>query len=57
MNEDLHLKLEEMGYTIVVRSVLELERAIMKLDSIRTGFHFDNKLAIETLNQYMEDAA
>jgi len=56
MNEDLHLKLEEMGYTIVVKNVLELERAIMELDSIRTGFNFDNKLAIETLNHYMEDA-
>jgi hypothetical protein len=57
MNEDLHLKLEQMGYTIVVNSVSELERAIGALDRIRTGFHFDNRRAIETLNQCMEDAA
>jgi UDP-N-acetylglucosamine transferase subunit ALG13 len=56
MKEDLHLKLEEMKYTIVVDSVMELERAIMGIDNVRTGFHFDNKLAIETLNLYMEDA-
>jgi UDP-N-acetylglucosamine transferase subunit ALG13 len=57
MKEDLHLKLEEMGYTFVVNSVSELERAIMELDTIKTGFHFDNKLVIETLNKYMEDAS
>lgn len=54
MNEDLHIKLEELGYTKVVNNVLELENAINKMDSIKTGFNFDNKLAIETLTRIME---
>jgi UDP-N-acetylglucosamine transferase subunit ALG13/ribosomal protein L33 len=54
MNEDLHLKLEEMGYTKVVTNELELENAIGQLDDIKTGFEFDNKLAITTLNRIIE---
>jgi beta-1,4-N-acetylglucosaminyltransferase len=57
MNEDLHLQLEKMGYTIVVNNITEMEQAISKLTNIRTGFNFDNQRAIKTLNQYMEDAA
>lgn len=54
MNEDLHVKLEQMGYTKVVNNSLELEAAITKIDNLRTGFHFDNTLAIQTLTQLME---
>jgi beta-1,4-N-acetylglucosaminyltransferase len=57
MEEDLHLKLEEMGYTRVVHSVSEMKEAILGLESIKTGFDFDNRLAIETLKQFMEEAA
>ncbi|MFX0194932.1 MAG: hypothetical protein ACFFCW_02325 [Candidatus Hodarchaeota archaeon] len=54
MKEDLHLKLEEMGYTKVIRDVSELENALNKIQELRIGFDFDNSLAIETLNQIME---
>jgi UDP-N-acetylglucosamine transferase subunit ALG13 len=57
MNEDLHFKLEEMGYTKVVNNLPEMRKAIAELDSIKTGFEFDNTLAIKTLNQLMEEAA
>ena len=57
MKEDLHLKLEEMGYTRVVNDTLEMKNAITQLDNIKTGFDFDNKLAIETLTRYMEGKA
>ena len=57
MNEDLHIKLEEMGYTRVVHNVSELKKAILELDGIRTGFDFDNTLAIQTLNRFMERTA
>jgi len=57
MNEDLHLRLEEMGFTRVVHNVSEMRKAILELDRIKTGFDFDNTLAIQTLNQFMEEAA
>lgn len=57
MNEDLHVKLEEMGYTKVVENVSEMKKAILEIDSIRTGFDFDNTMAIATLNKFMEEAA
>jgi len=50
MNEDLHLKLEELGYTKVVKNTAELEHAINEIDKLRTGFAFDNHVAIDTLN-------
>jgi len=55
MNEDLHFKLEEMGYTKVVNSSLELENAIRRIDNLKTGFAFDNELAIAILTRCMEE--
>jgi hypothetical protein len=34
-----------------------MRRAASELDSIRTGFEFDNTLAIITLNRAMEEVA
>ena len=55
MNEDLHWKLEEMGYTKVVNNVSELRTAIEQTDKLKSGFKFDNSLAIETLKKALED--
>ena len=55
MNEDLHFKLEKMGYAKVVNTVEELKLAVEKVDELKSGFEFDNKLAISTLNQVMEE--
>jgi UDP-N-acetylglucosamine transferase subunit ALG13 len=54
MKEDLHLRLEELGYTKVVRNTGELENAIKNIDSLKVGFNFDNTLAIRTLKQIIE---
>ena len=54
MKEDLHLKLEELGYTKVVRNTDELEKAIERLEELKVGFHFDNTLAIWTLKALIE---
>jgi UDP-N-acetylglucosamine transferase subunit ALG13 len=54
MKEDLHLRLEELGYTKVVRNTDELENAIKNIDSLKVGFNFDNTLAIQTLKQIIE---
>ena len=54
MKEDLHLKLEELGYTKVVRNTDELEKAIQNIDDFKIGFHFDNTLAIQTLRKIIE---
>ena len=54
MKEDLHLRLEEMGYTKVVHNQEELETAIKNLDDIKTGFTFNNSLAISKLTQAIE---
>jgi UDP-N-acetylglucosamine transferase subunit ALG13 len=54
MKEDLHLKLEELGYTKVVRNTDELEKAIERLEELKVGFHFDNTLAIRTLKELIE---
>ena len=56
MNEDLHLKLEEMGYTKVVNNDLELQNAIRQIDDLKTGFDFNNELAISTLTRIIEEA-
>ena len=50
MKEDLHVKLEEMGYTKVVSDSVGLKRAIEQIDRLRTGFPFDNSLAIKILS-------
>ena len=56
MKEDLHYKLEEMGYTKVVTNMHELEQAILNIDRLKTGFNFNNDLAISTLHKTMEEA-
>jgi UDP-N-acetylglucosamine transferase subunit ALG13 len=54
MKEDLHYKLEELGYTKVVRNADELEKAILDLENLKVGFNFDNSLAIQTLRNIIE---
>ena len=54
MREDLHVKLEELGYTKVVHSARELREAIGSVHSMRTGFSFDNTLAVSTLKAALE---
>ena len=54
MKEDLHLKLEEMGYTKVVSDVEELKKAISDINHLKSGYEFNNRLAISTLNVAME---
>jgi UDP-N-acetylglucosamine transferase subunit ALG13 len=56
MKEDLHLRLEQLGYTRVVHDVSQLREAIRKADAIRTGFAFDNTLAITTLKRALEES-
>jgi len=54
MKEDLHVKLEELGYTKVVNNREDLANAISQIDTFKSGFKFDNELAISTLNRLME---
>lgn len=54
MNEDLHFKLEEMGYTKVVNNFSELRNAIRQIDKLKIEFDFDNSLAIDTLTQILK---
>jgi UDP-N-acetylglucosamine transferase subunit ALG13 len=56
MNEDLHCKLEELGYTKVVTNERELEQAIINIDRCKTGFEFDNRRAIEMLHEVIKSA-
>jgi UDP-N-acetylglucosamine transferase subunit ALG13 len=51
MEEDLHLKMEKLGYTKVIKNVDELETAIKDIEDLKTGFVFDNTLAISKLNE------
>jgi beta-1,4-N-acetylglucosaminyltransferase len=55
MKEDLHCRLEELGYTKVVRDTGELEKAIENIDSLKTGFDFNNNTAISSLHKAMEE--
>jgi UDP-N-acetylglucosamine transferase subunit ALG13 len=55
MKEDLHFKMEEMGFTKVVHGVSELENAIKEIHHLKVGFSFDNQLAIETLIRATEE--
>lgn len=57
MNEDLHFKLEEMGYTKVVNDFSELQSGIRQIDDLKTGFDFNNEIAISTLTQVIEDSS
>lgn len=54
MKEDLHHTLEKMGYARVVHDITQLREAIQHFQSIRTGFLFDNTLAVSTLKQLLE---
>jgi len=54
MKEDLHIQLEKIGYTRVVHNVVELEMAIKNIHTLKTGFQFDNKLAVSTLTVLVE---
>ena len=54
MNEDLHLKLEEMGYTRVVHDMTQLEDAIQGIDTLKCGFEFDNRKALSILKNELE---
>lgn len=54
MNEDLQFKLEELGYTKVVSCVEQLELAINSINEIKIGYLFDNKFAINKLNELVE---
>jgi UDP-N-acetylglucosamine transferase subunit ALG13 len=54
MNEDLHLKLEEMGYTFVVHNIEDMKAAIRNMDRLKVGFNFDNSLAIMKLKKLVE---
>ena len=54
MKEDLHFKLEEMGYTKVVRNIEDLQNAIQNIDKLKVGYNFDNTYAIQTLRQIIE---
>jgi len=54
MNEDLQYKLEDLGYTKVANNYEELKNSIQSLNEIKTGFEFDNKLAIEALKSVIE---
>jgi UDP-N-acetylglucosamine transferase subunit ALG13 len=56
MEEDLHLKLEEMGYTRVVNSAKELENAVNELEKLKAGFEFDNSQAIKALTEVVEES-
>ena len=47
-------KIDHIG--IVVKSTEELERAIVNIDGLRTGFDFTNSRAISKLHQDMEEA-
>ena len=51
------MKLEEMGYTKVVHDGSELEEAIRDMENLNVGFVFDNKLAINTLTEMMEECS
>jgi hypothetical protein len=54
MNEDLHLRLEEMGYTFVVHNIRDLKEAIGRITTLKVGFPFDNSLAIAKLKELVE---
>jgi UDP-N-acetylglucosamine transferase subunit ALG13 len=54
MKEDLHWRLEELGYTKVVTNTNELKKAIESIHDLKVGFNFDNTLAIQTLKKMIE---
>jgi UDP-N-acetylglucosamine transferase subunit ALG13 len=54
MNEDLHIKLAELGFVFIVHDVEEMRTAISKLDSLKVGFEFDNRRAVQKLRELVE---
>lgn len=54
MNEDLHLKLAELGLTFVVRNADEMKAAITNLDKLKLKPFFDNSYAIAKLTELIE---
>ena len=54
MEEDLHYKLQEMGYTKVVNNIKELETAILNINKIKINFSFNNNFALQKLKKIME---
>lgn len=55
MEEDLHLELEELGFTKVASTYEELRDAVNSLDDIRTGFQFNNDFAISRLKLLVDE--
>ena len=53
MNEDLHFKLAEMGFTYVVHDKEQLKEAILNIDQLKTGFDFDNSRALAYLTKLL----
>ncbi len=56
MKEDLHYRLEDLGYTTVVRNTSELEQAVLNIQHLKTGFDFNNTMAISNLHKALEEA-
>ena len=56
MNEDLHHKLEKLGYTKVVTITNELEKAVQHIEDLKVGFSFDNSRAISVLHKIVQEA-
>lgn len=54
MNEDLHYKLADLGYTYVVHDKEQLKAAVENIDRLKTGFSFDNSRAIAILRDLVE---
>jgi UDP-N-acetylglucosamine transferase subunit ALG13 len=55
MNEDLHVRLQELGFAFVVNDAAELRDAILNIDKLRVGFPFDNGLAVLELRKFVEE--
>jgi beta-1,4-N-acetylglucosaminyltransferase len=55
MKEDLHFKLEELGYTLVVNNQESMRKAITNLSTIKSGFRFDNTNAIAQIRTMIEN--
>ena len=54
MQEDLHYKLADLGYTYVVHNQDQLKEAIQNIDRLKTGYRFDNRQAIAYLDNLIK---
>jgi UDP-N-acetylglucosamine transferase subunit ALG13 len=54
MNEDLHVRLQELGYAFVAQDAAELKSAIGNIPALKVGFPFDNRPAIAKLRALIE---